>query len=317
MKFVLSGQPNSGKSTVFNAVAGYRSATANFPGSSVSYTISRALILGREVEIVDLPGVYSLTSTDAAVSEAESYLLDQNYDLIIDVVDASRLGRSLELTLQLLELGRPMVIALNMMDEAERRGIEIDVNELSRQLGVPVVPTIASRGRGLRALFRAALQKANSRMSPEPVHLDREVEGAVEAVAGLIRQQGIEIGVPPRFTAGKLIEGDAFFRKKVYGWYPDLQTSVVVSFSGRLGCLTRAPGLRPFLLEFDGSEFPLSPDTPVCQVHPDGSRIVREMNVSPDSLEDAGLPQRIGDSRCKPASLVEGPCLVRQSLYEL
>jgi ferrous iron transport protein B len=226
MKFVLSGQPNSGKSTVFNAVAGYRSATANFPGSSVSYTISRALILGREVEIVDLPGVYSLTSTDVTVSEAESYLLDQDYDLIIDVVDASRLGRSLELTLQLLELGRPMVIALNMMDEAERRGIEIDVDELSRQLGVPVVPTIASRGRGLRALFRAALQKAYSKVSPEPVRLDREVEGAVDAVAGLIVQQGIELGVPPRFTAGKLIEGDGYFQKRVYGWYPDLESSV-------------------------------------------------------------------------------------------
>ena len=226
MKFVLSGQPNSGKSTVFNAVAGYRSATANFPGSSVSYTISRALILGREVEIVDLPGVYSLTSTDVTVSEAESYLLDQDYDLIIDVVDASRLGRSLELTLQLLELGRPMVIALNMMDEAERRGIEIDVDELSRQLGVPVVPTIASRGRGLRTLFRAALQKAYSKVSPEPVRLDREVEGAVDAVAGLIVQQGIELGVPPRFTAGKLIEGDGYFQKRVYGWYPDLESSV-------------------------------------------------------------------------------------------
>ena len=226
MRFVLSGQPNSGKSTVFNAVAGYRSATANFPGSSVSYTISRALILGREVEIVDLPGVYSLTSTDAAASEAESYLLDQDYDLIIDVVDASRLGRSLELTLQLLELGRPMVIALNMMDEAERRGIEIDADELSRQLGVPAIPTIASRGRGLRGLFRAALQKAYSGVIPEPVHLDLEVEGAVDSVAELIGQQGIELGIPKRFTAGKLIEGDAYFQKKVYGWYPDLESSV-------------------------------------------------------------------------------------------
>ncbi len=226
MRFVLSGQPNSGKSTVFNAVAGYRSATANFPGSSVSYTISRALILGREVEIVDLPGVYSLTSADAVAGEAESYLLDEEYDLIIDVVDASRLGRSLELTLQLLELQRPMVIALNMMDEAERRGIEIDVDELSRQLGLPVVPTIASRGRGLRGLFRVALQKAHSGGSPQPVALDKEVENAVESVAVMVGEQGIELGIPLRFTAGKLIEGDAYFQKLVYGWYPDLESSV-------------------------------------------------------------------------------------------
>ena len=124
MRFVLAGQPNYGKSTIFNSVAGYRAATANFPGSSISFTFSRALILGHEVEVVDLPGIYSLTSSKEDAGKAEGYLLEGSYDLIINVVDASRLGRSLELTMQLLELERPMIVALNMMDEAKRGGME-------------------------------------------------------------------------------------------------------------------------------------------------------------------------------------------------
>jgi ferrous iron transport protein B len=226
MKFILAGQPNSGKSTIFNAVAGYRSATANFPGSSVSYTTSRALILGREVEIVDLPGVYSLTSTVADAGQAESYLLDQDYDLIIDVVDASRLGRSLELTLQLLELRRPMIVALNMMDEAERRGVTIDVEELSRQLGAPVVPTIARRGQGLRPLFRTALQKAHLGELAMPLCLDREVERAIGSVEQMLESEGVDPGVPLRFASGKLLEGDAHFVDVIYGWYPQLEDQV-------------------------------------------------------------------------------------------
>lgn len=226
MRFVLAGQPNSGKSTIFNAVAGYRSATANFPGSSVSYTLSRALILGREVEIVDLPGIYSLTSVEAVAGEAESYLLDEDFDLIIDVVDASRLGRSLELTLQLLELRRPMVVALNMMDEAKRRGIELDHEELERRLGVPVIPTIGRRGRGLKELFRKALQAAHFGKAAAPLCLDREVEQAVAAVEGVLEEKGVEPGIPLRFTAGKLLERDPYFEEKVFGWYPSLADRV-------------------------------------------------------------------------------------------
>ncbi len=226
MKFVLAGQPNSGKSTIFNAVAGYRAATANFPGSSVSFTTSRALILGREVEVVDLPGVYSLTSSDAGAGEGESYLLGGDYDLIIDVVDASRLGRSLELTLQLLELRRPMIVALNMMDEAERRGISIDAAALARELGVPVIDTIARRGQGLRELFRTALQHAHlGRPAPVP-SFDREVEAALQSVSSALREVGVDSGVPARFSAAKLIEGDSHFRRTVFGQYPGLEPTV-------------------------------------------------------------------------------------------
>ena len=231
MKFVLTGQPNSGKSTIFNAVAGYRAATANFPGSSVSYTTSRALILGREVEVVDLPGVYSLTSSDTASGEGESYLFGGDYDLIIDVVDASRLGRSLELTLQLLELRRPMIVALNMMDEAERRGISIDTAALQRELGIPVVDTIARRGQGLRELFRKALQHAHLGSSAPVPSFDREVEAALQSVSSALQEAGVDPGVPVRFAATKLIEGDSHFRRMVFGRYPGLEQTVAAVVS--------------------------------------------------------------------------------------
>ncbi len=208
MRLVLAGQPNSGKSTIFNAVAGYRSATANFPGSSVAYTISRTMILGREIQVVDLPGIYSLTTTDAAENQALRYLLDEEPEVIVNVVDATRLGRSLELTLQLMELGRPMVVALNMMDEARRKGIEVDPEALSEALGIPVVPTVARRGQGLKRLFREALRAQMTGARPEPKRLDREIEEAARKIAELLPPEPAVYPVPRRFLALKVLERD-------------------------------------------------------------------------------------------------------------
>lgn len=226
MRFLLAGQPNSGKSTIFNAVAGYRSATANFPGSSITFTISRALIFDREVEVVDLPGTYSLTSTDEVGGDAQRYLLDEPYDLIIDVVDASRLGRSLELTLQLLELGRPVVVALNMVDEARRHGLDIDVDDLSRQLGVPVVPCVARTGRGLRRLFRTALETVSTGTTAKRAEYDRGVETALDSVSAALEETGAAQQLPVRFVAGKLLERDAFIESRIYGAAPGLKRRV-------------------------------------------------------------------------------------------
>ncbi|MGH7455499.1 MAG: FeoB small GTPase domain-containing protein, partial [bacterium] len=118
MRLALLGQPNSGKSTIFNWIAGYKSATANFPGTTVSYTISKVRLNGVVAELTDLPGIYSLAASDRAAGAALEYLLHHEVDAIVNVIDASRLSRGLELTLQLLELGHPIVICLNMMDEA-------------------------------------------------------------------------------------------------------------------------------------------------------------------------------------------------------
>jgi ferrous iron transport protein B len=226
MRFVLAGQPNSGKSTIFNSVAGYRAATANFPGSSITFTFSKALIHGREVEVVDLPGIYSLTSSKEDAGKAEGYLLEEPYDLIINVIDASRLGRSLELTMQLLELERPMIVALNMMDEATRGGMEVDREALSRELGVPVVPTVGRRGLGLKELFRCALQHAHQGEESLALTLDREVEEALEQVTELLDANGVGDPVPHRFVAEKLLERDPHFEREIYEEHPELKKQV-------------------------------------------------------------------------------------------
>lgn len=208
MKVVLVGQPNCGKSTIFNAVAGYRAATANFAGTSVTYTTSRVQIDGRLVEVVDLPGAYSLTSHDEAERSALRYLFGNEAAVLVNVIDSSRLGRSLELTLQLLELRRPMVVALNMADEAERKGIHVDPEALARELRAPVVATVARRGLGLADLFATALTAALAGDAPPSPRYDDEIESAAAQVERLVAGSTPALGSPPRLTALKLLERD-------------------------------------------------------------------------------------------------------------
>ncbi len=185
MKVALVGQPNCGKSTLFNAVAGYRSLTSNFAGTTVEYTHGQARINGTVVDLIDLPGLYSLTPTNPVEAVARECLLSGEWDAIINVIDASQLARSLELTLELKDLEAPMVVCLNMMDEAVRKGILIDSRALSTALGVPVVETIAARGQGILDAFRAALRlsQQSSQVSWQPFIYAPEVEATVEGLA--------------------------------------------------------------------------------------------------------------------------------------
>ncbi len=158
MRIAFVGQPNAGKSTIFNGLAGYKTITANFPGQTVHYTVSKVKVGDEIFEIVDLPGIYSLTAIDLAELESRKYILSGQADVVINVIDASALSRSLELTLQLAELQVPMVICLNMIDEARRKGIEINIEKLSQIFGVPVIETIANKGIGLDNIFNSAKQ---------------------------------------------------------------------------------------------------------------------------------------------------------------
>ncbi len=217
MRIALAGQPNCGKSTLFNALAGYRTVTANFPGQTVRYNMSKVRLHGVTLEIVDLPGTYSLTSMDLAEVEARNYILSGSADVVVNVVDASLLSRSLEFTLQLLEMDRPLVVCLNMMDEARRKGIEIDSNTLSRILGVPVVETIASKGVGLEDLVATAIEVGKRGIRGRSPEFHRDIEkaiGEVEAVAGAAAE---DMGVPARFLAIKLLEGDEYFLRELGG----------------------------------------------------------------------------------------------------
>ena len=210
-KIVLIGQPNCGKSTLFNEVAGYRSISANFPGATVTYTQSHVRILGNIFDLIDLPGVYSLTSFDEADRETQRYLLSEDIDVIINVVDSSLLSRSLELTLQLMDLEIPMVMCLNMVDEAERKGIKIDIESLSEKLGISVVPTVASKGRGVTELFEVVFKTAQSRKIGRHIRMSRDVELVVAQLTRHLKQtikDGIDFSY--HLLATKLLEKDQF-----------------------------------------------------------------------------------------------------------
>ncbi len=188
MKIALIGRPNCGKSTLFNQVAGYRAETGNFHGTTVTFTESRVRVGGQVVELVDLPGTYTLEGTNPAEREARRYLASHEVDVILNVLDATRLQQSLELTLELLALGKPLVAAINVMDEAQRMGLKIDGPGLEAALGVPVLPLIASKGRGVRRVFLAALE-AGRRGTPPPRPAAAETAEARHRLAGeLVRR---------------------------------------------------------------------------------------------------------------------------------
>lgn len=210
-RLVLVGQPNCGKSTLFNEVAGYRSMASNFGGATVEFTESHVKIDGQTYDLVDLPGTYSLTSLDEAERETLRYLMTEPVDAIINVVDASLLSRSLELTLQLMELEIPMVLCLNMMDEAERKGIAIDTQALSKKLGMAVVPTVAARGQGISELFHQSLCAVQDKTRPPHIAGDRDVEAVLSDLQHRLEGATLPLHASPHLLATKLVEGDPFF----------------------------------------------------------------------------------------------------------
>ncbi len=215
MRIALAGQPNCGKSTIFNHIAGYRAITSNFPGTTVKYTETHIHINGRTCRCIDLPGTYSLTSGDPAELEARNHLLSGDVDGIINVVDASLLGRSLELTLQLLELEVPMVLCLNMVDEARRKGIQINEKKLSETLGIPVIPTIAKTGKGLKELFYRAIEVFEEKRVGRNLKFSKDIEEIIDQLVAISDRQKIRENVPSRFLAVRLLENDPIFIKEV------------------------------------------------------------------------------------------------------
>lgn len=212
----LAGQPNCGKSTIFNAVAGFKVNTGNFSGTTVSFTETRVLLGGKTVRLIDLPGTYSISSHDLAEKEARDFLLSGNVDVIINVLDSSILGRSLELTIQLLEMNIPMVMALNMYDESQEKGITIDLGLLKTLTGVEAFPVIAVEGTGVRELFDAALRISREQFMPvQPVY-DRDVEECIADITlrypDAVRHT---LDMDERFVIIRLLEMDNDFELHV------------------------------------------------------------------------------------------------------
>ena len=169
------GNPNCGKTTLFNAYTGANLKVANWPGVTVEKVEGQIEFQGQSIHLVDLPGTYSLTSYTMEETVSRSFILSDEMDVIINVVDASALERSLYLTLQLLELGKPVVMALNMMDIVEKRGMEIDLHRFPEMLGIPVVPVSARKRRGLDALMHAAIHHKGQTTPDRLIHEHSEV----------------------------------------------------------------------------------------------------------------------------------------------
>ena len=216
----LAGNPNSGKTSIFNALTGSRQHVANYPGITVEIKEGSAHAAGRQVRVVDLPGTYSLTPYSPDEVAARDYLLEQHPDVVIHVVDASNLERNLYLTTQLMELGVPVIVALNMIDIAEMRGIRIDTEELSSILGIPVIMTVGNRGTGTDELLERAVATATARSEWVPIDLSYGAasDRALAILESMVRKCGLmKEMVPPRWLALRLLEQDSHTIDRVEG----------------------------------------------------------------------------------------------------
>lgn len=206
----ICGNPNTGKSTVFNALTGLRQHTGNWPGKTVTRAEGGFEYAGKKYKIVDLPGTYSLLANSLDEEVARDFILFGQPDVTIIVVDATRLERNLNLVLQVLEITNRAVIALNLMDEARRYGLEIDVRRLARDLGVPVIPMVARSGEGIPELLNTISKVANGKYLGKPYKVKYSNPKLKEAVSRLVAQ--IESVFPDlpnaQWIALRLLDGD-------------------------------------------------------------------------------------------------------------
>ena len=214
MIFALAGNQNSGKTTLFNQLTGSNQRAGNFPGLTVEQKTG-SITGHKDISLVDLPGIYSLSPYTSEEIITRNFLLKQKPDLIINIIDATNIERNLYLTLQLIELQIPMVLALNMIDEVQANGGSIDIISLRKALGIPIIATRAIKKQGLPELLEQAIHTAHNKIKPERIDFcpsdlapDSAVHRCIHAITHLIEDHADKQGIPKRFAASKLVEGD-------------------------------------------------------------------------------------------------------------
>ena len=212
----LAGNPNTGKSTLFNAMTGLRQHTGNWPGKTVTRAEGGFEFNSVRYKLVDLPGTYSLLSASQDEEVARDFILFGQPDCTIVVTDATALERNLNLVLQVLEITDRVVVAVNLMDEAHRKGLEVDVRSLARDLGVPAVPVTARTGEGIHGLLSAVEGLISGEIPTKPRRVEGtpEFQGAVNELVPMI--ESLAPGVPnARWLAIRLLDGDTRVRQAI------------------------------------------------------------------------------------------------------
>jgi ferrous iron transport protein B len=223
LKVALVGSPNVGKSSVFHALTGRRVIISNYPGTTVDIFRGAAAFDGHPVEVIDTPGMYSLHSITEEERVGRAILLKEKPDVVLHVLDAKNLERMVPMTFQLIEAGLPVIVVLNMMDEAAAHGIRIDIDKLSNELGVPVIGTTASLGRGMPELKKAVLDY-KARTAGQPLVYEEIIEHAVAELMPLIRESPPAVRMSARSIALLLLRHDDQIRCLVAGEGKDLSS---------------------------------------------------------------------------------------------
>jgi ferrous iron transport protein B len=206
----LAGNPNTGKSTLFNTLTGLKQHTGNWPGKTVTRAEGGFEFNKIAYKLVDLPGTYSLLSASQDEEVARDFILFGQPDCVIVVTDATALERNLNLVMQVMEITDRVVVAVNLMDEARRKGIEVDTRSLSRDLGVPAIPVVARSGEGIHTLLSTVAQVIENEIQTKPMRVQGtpEFQQAVDELVPMIEQ--IAPGIPnSRWLAIRLLDGDA------------------------------------------------------------------------------------------------------------